>query len=253
MSLIRFLTGSLSYEDLQYLINAQGLEENDLELQFQVVARYPFKEVASDQIVHMGGIKDILCFQQFTGFLTLLEELCKLYGLSQCLNNVKMKEIFQCLSVLQSSEQMMQLTSKEAAEYISSIRRHLHLPRGSTGGQCIQLFDIVRQSENFVQFLRERKFYGALGARQFEQNVQLITANLQYEEFQENVLNNLRIAYEFVSPFLDPDIEMNDFLEQVHNVCGHDHNVVVAPFSQLKIANENIELIYLWFTRAEVK
>jgi hypothetical protein len=251
LSLIRFLTGSISYEDLQYLIKAQGLEENDLELQFQVVARYPFREVTSDQIVHMGGIKDILCFQQFTGFLTLLEELCKLYGLSQCLNDVKMKEIFQYLSVLQSSEQMMQLTSKEAAEYISSIRRHLHLPRGSTGGQCIQLFDIVRQSENFVQFLRERKFYGALGARQFEQNVQLITANLQYEEFQENVLNNLRIAYEFVSPFLDPDIEMNDFLEQVHNVCGHDHNVVVAPFSQLKIANENIELIYLWFTRAE--
>ena len=245
------LIGNISYEDLTQL--SSGWDEDTLKSQFEALSTYHFEGVSDDQVVDMGGIKHIICFQQFRDFLELFEEVCRLYNLSRCLHAAEMGEIFMYLAIMQSKEHMMRLTSKEAIAYSAKIRSCLHLQNESTGRECVQLFEVVRQSENFVKFLRDKRMFGESGSRQFEQNVQLITANLQYEEFQEDVLNNLRIAYEFISPFLDPDIERTQFMKQIHHVCGLDHKVLIAPFNQLKIVNENIDLIYLWFTKAEVR
>ena len=252
LSLKNLLTGNIPYEDLRDLNILESSDKEEFKAQYQILKEFEFEGVPESDVKDMGGIEDILYFQQFKDFLELLHDVLKLYGLTDCLSDPSIEEVLKVLSTLNSHTQMMKLTPVQAVENIANIERCLKLPKGSTGRQCVRLFSVVKESEIFSKFLKDRNFAGLPGGRLFHQNVQLLTVNLQNEEFQEDILNNLLIAYQFISPFLIPEIHLQDFLQQVYQVCKIDQDSATDDFCQLTNVNRNIDLLYLWFTRTEV-
>ena len=249
-SLKNLLTGNTTYEDLKDLGLPNHLNEKEITEEFEIVTEYKFEGIS--RFADMGGIKEIILFQQFRDFLEHLQRVCQLYNLSTCLQDGRMVEMMEILEVLKSDEQMMKLTPVQARQNLTKIHEHLQHPGDNINGQCVRLFEVAMNSEDFAKFLKDRNFAGQSGSRLFNQNVELLTANLQYEEFQEDILNNLRIAYEFMSPFLTPEIDLGDFLHQVFEVCKIYLDTATDAFCQLSNVNRNIDLIYLWFSRTEV-
>ena len=87
---------------------------------------------------------------------------------------------------------------------------------------------------------------GEKGQAMFQQQYQLITAQLQHEEYNETVLNHLYAAFKFISPFMDTHQNFQQLMSQVTNLD------VTNEMKQLQTVNTNITLIQLWFSRAEV-
>ena len=111
---------------------------------------------------------------------------------------------------------------------------------------CLELFIAVKDSAAFFQFVYEKQFYGENGKDVFLQKYQLITAQLQHEEYDETVLNHLLAAYTIIEPFMDTHQSFHQLMSQVTNLD------VTNGLKQLKTVNTNITLIRLWFSRTEV-
>ena len=80
----------------------------------------------------------------------------------------------------------------------------------------------------------------------FQQQYQLITAQLQHEEYNETVLNHLYAAFMFIKPFMDTHQNFHQLMSQVTSLD------VTNGLKQLETVNTNITLIQLWFSRAGV-
>ena len=110
----------------------------------------------------------------------------------------------------------------------------------------LNIFAVVANSTVFYQFIQEKQFVGEKGQALFHQQYQLITAQLQHEEYNDNVLNQLKAAFVLMAPFMDREQSFNSLMTQVKQL-DTSHG-----FSQLETINENISLVQLWFSRAEV-
>ena len=112
---------------------------------------------------------------------------------------------------------------------------------------CLKIFPAVANSAAFYQFIQEKQFAGEKGHALFHQQYQLITAQLQHEEYDDNVLNQLKAAFVFMAPFMDREQSFNKLMTLVTQL-DTSHGL-----KQLETVNENITLVRLWFSRAEVR
>ena len=80
----------------------------------------------------------------------------------------------------------------------------------------------------------------------FQQQYQLITAQLQHDEYDETVLNHLYAAFKIIEPFMDTHQSFQQLMSKVTSLD------VTNGLKQLQTVNTNINLIQLWFSRAEV-
>lgn len=83
----------------------------------------------------------------------------------------------------------------------------------------------------------------------FEQ-VELITNQLQDQEYDETVLSHLQVAFRCVVPFTDPQITFTDLLKKLNesDIFRFSH-----WFNPLRTVNSNITTIKAWFSKAEVQ
>ena len=118
---------------------------------------------------------------------------------------------------------------------------------GSVNYSCLNIFPVVANSAAFYQFIQEKQFTGEKGQALFQQQYQLITAQLQHEEYDDNVLNQLSAAFVFMAPFMDKEQNFQSLMSQVTKL-DTSHGL-----KQLDTVNENITLVRLRFSRAEVR
>lgn len=132
-----------------------------------------------------------------------------------------------------------------ASEKMKRVKRILCFS-SHTDPKCLEIFAAVTDSAAFYQFVKEKHFYGKEGQENFLKQYELITAQLQHEDYDEQVLNHLRAAISVISPFM----EATSFTQLMKDV-----NLLnsVNCLKQLETVNSNITLIRLWFSRAEVR
>ena len=94
--------------------------------------------------------------------------------------------------------------------------------------------------------MTEKEFVGVDGQALFNQQYQLVTTQLQHEEYNELVLNHLFAAFRLITPFVDSEQTFSSLMCQVASLGVYDAS------KQLETVNRNINLIRLWFSRAEV-
>ena len=172
-----------------------------------------------------------------------IRNVCEQYQLQGCLQDLQLVELCRLVESLSSEESRAKLTLLEAS---TKMKRMKHL-LCQASPSSLELFTAVGDSTAFYQFVRDKQFVGEKGQAAFRQQYQLITAQLQHEEYNETVLNHLYAAFKLISPFMDTHQSFYQLMSQVTRLD------VTSGLKQLETVNTNITLIRLWFSRAEVR
>ena len=111
---------------------------------------------------------------------------------------------------------------------------------------CLKVFPAVANGAAFYQFIQEKQFVGEEGRALFQQQYHLIAAQLQQEEYDDTILNQLKAAFVFMTPFMDLEQSLKELMTQVTQLDTSHGDI------QLETVNENISRWRQWFPRAEV-
>ena len=240
--LMHLLEGTATYSDI-VANGAVQLETLNIEEEFTILTR--FSEIKKLNCQGLDGVKCILDLFKFIHHIGHIQQVCEQYGLEQCLKDKQMQDMFSIAENLQHEEFRAKITPVDGQEKMAFIKKVLCFEHCHKY-DCLDVFPAVANSAPFYQFIKDRAFKGSKGRAVFDEQYQLITAHLQHEEYDERVLNHLRVAYEFIAPFMEAEISFSDLMEKV---SGLD---VTNGLKQLETVNENITLIRLWFSRTEV-
>ena len=217
------------------------LETLDIEREFATLASF---STQADR-TGLNGVRSLLELFQYTIHIQNITDVCGQYHLDCCLQDADLKELNFLVAELKSYESRSNLTPLVATAKMKRVRELLCLAEAKSS-KCLDLFAAIRNSAAFYQFVRDKSFVGAKGQARFRQLHQLITAQLQHEEYDETVLNHLYAAFRFIGPFMDTTQNLRTLMMQVTALDATD------GIKQLETVNTNITLIRLWFSRAEV-
>jgi len=190
----------------------------------------------------LEGISNLLKLLKAMRFITVIKETCEQYHLEECIRDPDFATL---IGIMDLRTNEAELTLKKATDTMRDIRRILFL-KSDDDIEKLQLFAVINESGEFYHFIREKKFVGDEGQTRFRQQYQLITSQLQHEEYDQFVLNDLYTAFELITPFMDTLQKFHSLMQKVSKVSK------TFNFSPLKTVNDNISLIILWFSRAEV-
>ena len=185
--LSKVMNGVAKYSE----IIAEGeldLENLDIDKEFYVLANYS----ALNRLTCSGltGVRSILELFQYSTHIHNIQAVCDQYKLKGCLNDPKLERLNGLVGELGSEEARAKLTPNEASDKLKKVKETLGITE-KTSSRCLDLFAAIRDSAVFYQFVRDKQFYGENGNALFYQQYQLITAQLQHEEYDEQVSKDL--------------------------------------------------------------
>ena len=243
--LTKLIEGSATYNE----IIAEGildLENLDIDQEFDILKEYiQYFKVRLDSEEGLLGVRNMLELFQYTQHITNIHGVCEQYKLQGCLDDKDLKDLVEIAQELGPENSRRALTLNNATETMGRVKKLLFGDQQAQS-QCLKLFEAVSDSAAFYKFIKEKRFGGEHGQAVFSQQYQLITAQLQHEEYDEQVLNHLFAAFKFMSPFMNTRQDFRDLMKQVVRL-DTSHGL-----KQLETVNSNITLIQLWFSRAEV-
>ena len=197
------------------------------------------------------GVRNMLELFQYTKHIEKIQDVCRQYGLQGCSDDPNLKQLVEIANELGPEKSRRALTLNHATERMTEVKYLLFgealSGRKQPQSHCLKLFEAVSDSVDFYHFIKDKRFTGDRGQAVFSQQYQLITAQLQHEEYDEQVLNHLFAAFKFMSPFMNIHQDFRSLMEQVVDL-DTSHGL-----KQLETVRSNITLIQLWFSRAEVK
>ena len=238
------------------------LPKLDVDEEFKIMCGFPeFQKVLAENKEGKEGIKNMLELFQCSQQIALIPKVCEQYGLMNCVNDETLKELMHIANTVNSTTDRGSITGKSATEKMKRIWQMLNLKDYSEAKRCLKIFPAVENCAEFYQFVKGRGFIGDTDSRTiFSSQVELITAQLQHEAYNETVLNHLLPAFEYIAPFLDAEQTFVDLIGKVAKLFNDgvgfvrtskkDHSKL--DYCQLETVNSNITMIQLWFSRTEV-
>ena len=240
--IMKLMEGTAAYSD----IIAKGklnLETLDIKRELSTLHGYAMHvKPPVSSCKGLAGVRSMLELFQYIHHIKTIHSVCEQYQLQGCLEDVELDELCTLVENLSSEESRARLTPLEASPKTKRVRDILCQASPSS----LELFTAVGDSNAFYQFVREKQFVGEKGQAVFQQQYQLITAQLQHEEYNETVLNHLYAAFKIIELFMDRDQSFHQLMSQVTRLDVNN------GLKQLKTVNTNITLIQLWFSRTEV-
>ena len=246
--LLKLIEGTAHFTE----ITAGGtlaLDQIDVHLEFKVLIHYT--KYMNMQVENYDGLRGVQCMLELFQYLHHVQciySVCKQYHLEGCLADSRLQEIKEIADSLQEVTHRDQLTPKEAISMMDKMVKSLCLSKEEGCGynkRCLQLFPAVADGVMFYQFIKDKEFFGPSGQEIFYQKYELITAQLQHEEYNEVVLNHLYTAFKVMTPFMDDKQDFHSLMMQVNEMT------ITFGRQELETVNRNIHLVRLWFSRAE--
>ena len=215
----------------------------DVEEEFQNLVRCSQFRSYSTGGIHR--IKCLLKLLQLPHYVETINCVCRQYHLNKCQDDADFKKVLEFALKLQKEEERAHITPTDAEIKWREFEKTFCLQEGASL-KCLDLFSKVADSVDFYHFLEEKHFTGQKGELLFGQQYDLVTAQLQHEEYNETVLNHLYTAFKFISPFTDSEQTFSCLMKAVTSLDTGEGLV------QLDTVKKNMHLIRLWFSRAEV-
>ena len=251
--LIRMMKGEATYVEI-IAKGALDLEKLDIEEEFVTLVNF-----VTILRPRQAGFKDhpvmysLLELFQYAKHIHCICEVCEQYHLEGCLQDEQLEELQSLVSDVKLEENRSKLTSNEASERMKRIKALLCIDSSEDNPKDakkrfarLAVFPTIAASAEFYQFIHDKHFYGEKGQATFQQQYQLVTTQLQHEEYQEFVLNHLQAAFNLITPFMDDKQSFETLMKKVTSLD------TTFGLKQLETVNANITLIQLWFSRAEV-
>ena len=211
----------------------------DVEEEFQNLVKCP--EIGNYGTQGLCIVKCLLKLRQLPHYVEMIERVCRQYHL-KCKGDSDFKEVSKWTAVLQKEIEKDPAIAKTKWDYV---QRVFCLQDGASL-KCLDLFSKINDSVDFYHFLEEKQFTGKKGEKLFRQQFELVTAQLQHEEYNETVLNHLFAAFRFISPFTDSGQSFSSLMKAVTSLD------TTKGLTELDTVKNNMHLISLWFSRAEV-
>ena len=215
----------------------------DVEEEFCIIAECPQIRNRSTGGIYM--IKCLLKLLQLPHYVEMIECVCGQYHLDKCQQDVDFKMVSDWAVELRKEDKRASLTPADAESKWKVVQKTFCLQEGRSL-KCLDLFTKIADSVDFYHFLEEKHFTGQKGELLFRQQYDLVTAQLQHEEYNETVLNHLYAAFKFISPFTGSEQTFSCLMKAVTSLDTAEGLV------QLDTVKNNMHLIRLWFSRAEV-
>jgi hypothetical protein len=174
-------------------------------------------------------------------------KVCKMFQLEGCLQSNSFKNLEMLYaSKLSDESYWLELQLREASVLLMNIFSLFGTDDELVENwQYLDIIEALADSGDFYQFLVDMNFVGDGGQAHFQQQFRLVTQQLQGEEYQQEVLSHLSIAYKFVVSFTEFTGNFKDFFK-LANSCD-----TTGILSVLKNINRNIDSLQLWFSRIE--
>ena len=258
--LVQLCHGEANY----FEITANGainLETLDIQKEFAILLRSSqFEKLPGVRKSEgLNGVRNMVDLLKISGHIRVVRHVCQQYQLEGCLNDENLIKLTAIAEELMTEEAKASLTPSSASDKMGIVRELLETEGGvaAHGYEYLAIFSKVADSAEFYQFIDEKGFTGESGEARFHQQYQLITAQLQHEEYDEAVLNVLYAAYKLLLPFTVKSQPFHSLLESVKQLLTAASPVGSAKTThdylvQIETVNRNINLIQLWFSRAEV-
>ena len=243
---LKLIHGTATY----FEIIAEGelnLETLDIEKEFNTLSNFSaYLNLPPANYEGLSGVRSMLELFQYTIHIQNIDSVCEQYHLQGCQNDEQLHRLLHVVETLREEGDRAKLTPLEASRKMEAVKKILCLSE-KPNAKCLDLFPAVADSAAFYQFVRDKRFVGDKGQVAFRQQYTLITAHLQHEEYDETVLNHLYAAFKFIQPFMDTRQNFHSLMKKVTNLDATN------GLKQLETVNQNITLIRLWFSRAEVR
>ena len=242
--LLKLMDGTATYSEI-IAEEELNLKKLDIEQEFNTLMDFAAFLNRSGGQQGLSGVRNMLELFQFTVHIQSIQSVCEQYHLQGCLEDKTLRKLLTLVEEIESEANRANLTPLDASEKLLWVKESLCLDK-KTNYKCLDLFAAVADSAAFYQFVQEKMFVGENGQAVFGQQYQLITAQLQHEEYDETVLNHLFAAFKFISPFMNTKQSFRELMTQVSRLDATN------GLKQLETVNTNITLIRLWFSQVEV-
>ena len=240
--LVQALNGTASYGDL---IAKGKLNLEDLNIDEELNGLVECKHIGWYGKAGLAAIKCLLRLFQFVGYIPIIEQVCQQYQLEVCLNDPLLREVTELAETLQNQETREKITPADAVGKWKVVCKALCIKEDASP-MCLELFSKVADSADFSIFLKEKHFTGTEGETRFIQEFELITAQLEHNEYHETVLTHLFAAFRFIAPFLNPShVSLNSLMSAVTRLD------LPEGLPQLETVRNNMHLIRFWFSQTE--
>ena len=200
----------------------------------------------------LADVRNMVNLLKVSSHIQVVRRVCEQYKLERCLEDTNLIKLTAIAEELMTEEAKASLTPSSATERIGIVRELLD----TNDYEYLAIFPKIADSSEFYQFICEKGFTDDSGQARFYQQFQLITAQLQHEEYDEAVLNHLYAAYKLILPFTVKQQSFHSLLvsvKQLMAVSRESTAETTRDYSmQIETVNRNINLIQLWFSRAEV-
>ena len=239
--LMSVLNGTATYAE----VTANGkLILESFNMEDELEGALVFVDVKMDNIKDsLAALKSLLKLFQFPDTLKVIRTVCEELSLTNCLQDAKFVQLVSIADQLASEEQRAILTPETAKPLCKEIEECL----GDTN-RILRLFSKVLENVDFFLFLREHHFLDENGEQYFREQIQLTTAQLQHEEYDETVLNHLLAAYNYIAVFSDSKQSFSMLLESIAKL-ELDSN---KELTQLDTIKNNMHMVQFWFSIAGV-
>ena len=247
------INGSAKYEEIIAL--ETSLENFDSSEEFQIMCKFPDFDNTGENEEGRQGIKHMLELIQYLHDIAFIPKVCVLYQLEACNADSQLILLKNIVTCLNTDEGKADLTGIKANHYIKQIWRILKIDGYANKRQCLKIFPSIAKCKEFHDFIKKWGYYGEAGRLAFKSQLELVTGQLQHEDYNEDVLNQLMPAFEYISPFMDKEQSLEELMFKIlrlfeDRVGFGDHRQTI--FCQLETVNVNLSLIQYWFCRAEV-
>ena len=233
----------------------ESLQKFDAEREFKIICGFSeFQKTVDKNEEGKKGIKHMLELFQYSQQISQIPNVCEQYGLLKCLDDPELKELMKIVDSVKATEDIAHITAQIANSHMQNIRNILKLPDSPVAKKCLKIFPAVANCAEFYQFIKEKGFANNRAA--FSSQMELITSQLQHEDYNEKVLNHLMPAFQYITPFLDTEQNLSQLMDKILKLfkvdvsMGHD---LQKDFCQLETVNSNITMIQLWFSKTEVR
>ena len=221
-------------------LNFQSL---DVEKEFRLLL--DGMDFGSHFTVDLEGVKNLMKLIQYSPCLKAIQNACQVFNLKTCQTEKKYHQIAKEADKLILKDHQSRLTIPEATvkwHYILSI-----LGMDESNYFCLKLFSMASKLEGFLDFIKNLKLFGEAGQVRFQQLFELVTGQIQPDEFEQEIINSLYGSFKLVSPLLYQEQSFVELLASVKRLSTVDmHNA----FLQLEVVKANINTIQTWFLMA---
>ena len=240
---LNILTGAAVYSDIASIADCFG-KGMDITKEMNVITKCKdFQNNSSRDTVQ--SFKNIFVLHQIAEHIDALHDFCLEFELHKCMGDDHFKKL---RKIVQAKESWQHETISTLCKIFQEIRQLLGIVDENKLKEFtfLKLFrPLSTETKELRDFMIENNFRGK-GKDRFLELFDLVTQARQHDEYNAGILNPLYAVYYLLVPLNKPDLSFQELIDEVSKL-NYDECL-----SQLKTVNSNIDLIRMWFSKAEV-